>query len=195
LYARGKQVWLFAGLLPIGRTSVATPPDGNCLVVTKFTFGDVLISGVTLGLITTYTIKVRAKDAHRNAGYSQAPPPQTNSSVTANPNQSQTYNSNQSRTATSNQNRSYEADNDVYDELHDQGMGNTPAPPAFGNSTRAAQKSDEGAMAYMKNKIGNSLLVKIEHINGMDAYVMYENVFGKKVSKKVHLSELQVLVN
>jgi hypothetical protein len=60
-YAKGKQIWLFWGLIPMGRTSVNTPSNGNCQVVTKFNFGDVLISGLTGGIVTTYTIKVKAK--------------------------------------------------------------------------------------------------------------------------------------
>ena len=60
-YAKGKQIWLFWGLLPVGRTSVSTPGDGNCQVVTKFNLGDALISGLTGGIVTTYTIKVKAK--------------------------------------------------------------------------------------------------------------------------------------
>lgn len=60
-FAKGKQIWLFGGLIPIGRTSVSTPGDGNCQVITKFNLGDFLISGLTGGLITTQTIKVKAK--------------------------------------------------------------------------------------------------------------------------------------
>ncbi len=60
-YGKGKQIWLFWGLLPLGRTSVNTPGDGNCQVITKFNLGDALISGLTVGIVTTYTIKVKAK--------------------------------------------------------------------------------------------------------------------------------------
>lgn len=45
----------------MGRTSVNAPGDGNCQVVTRFNFSDALIAGVTGGLISTYTIKVKAK--------------------------------------------------------------------------------------------------------------------------------------
>lgn len=45
----------------MGRTNVSTPPDGSCEVVTRFNFGDFLISGLTGGIITTQTIKVKAK--------------------------------------------------------------------------------------------------------------------------------------
>lgn len=60
-YAKGKQLWLFWGIMPLGRTSVNTPGDGNCQVVTRFNAGDFLISGVTFGIITSQTIKVKAK--------------------------------------------------------------------------------------------------------------------------------------
>ncbi len=61
IYGKGKQIWLFWGILPLGRTSVNTPGDGNCQVITKFNFVDFLISGLTGGIVTTYTIKVKAK--------------------------------------------------------------------------------------------------------------------------------------
>ncbi|MBE0674998.1 MAG: hypothetical protein IH591_10085 [Bacteroidales bacterium] len=60
-YAKGKQLWLFWGIIPLGRTNVNTPGDGNCEIVTKFTFTDVLISGLTVGIVTSYSIKVKAK--------------------------------------------------------------------------------------------------------------------------------------
>lgn len=60
-YAKGKQIWLFWGLMPLGRASVNTPGDGDCQVITRFNFGDFLISGLTGGIVTTQTIKVKAK--------------------------------------------------------------------------------------------------------------------------------------
>ena len=60
-YAKGKQIWLFWGFLPLGRTDVSTPPDGNCQITTKFRPLDVVISGVTGGFVTMYSIKVKAK--------------------------------------------------------------------------------------------------------------------------------------
>lgn len=61
VYAKGKQFWLFWGLIPIGRTNVNTPSHGNCEVITKFQLGDVIISGITGGIISSYSIKVKAK--------------------------------------------------------------------------------------------------------------------------------------
>ncbi len=60
-YAKGKQIWLFWGIMPLGRTSVNTPGDGNCEVITRFNLGDALITGLTGGIVTTYSIKVKAK--------------------------------------------------------------------------------------------------------------------------------------
>jgi hypothetical protein len=60
-FDKSKQVWLFWGLVPIGRTSTSTPTSGDCQVITRFNFVDLVISGVTFGVITTQTIKVVAK--------------------------------------------------------------------------------------------------------------------------------------
>ncbi len=60
-YAKGRQLWLFWGLVPLGRTNVNTPGDGNCEIVTRFNFGDFLIGGLTLGILTSYSIKINAK--------------------------------------------------------------------------------------------------------------------------------------
>jgi len=60
-YSKGKQLWLFWGLIPLGRTDVNTPSDGSCQVVTRHNFGDVLIGGITGGILTSHTIKIKAK--------------------------------------------------------------------------------------------------------------------------------------
>lgn len=60
-YGKAKQIWLFWGLMPLGRASVNTPGDGNCEVITRFNLGDFIISGLTGGIVTTQTIKVKAK--------------------------------------------------------------------------------------------------------------------------------------
>lgn len=61
VYAKGKQLWLFWGVVPMGRTNVSTPASGNCQVITKRTFGDYLLTGLTAGIVSSYTIKVKAK--------------------------------------------------------------------------------------------------------------------------------------
>lgn len=60
-YAKGKQMWLFWGIVPLGRTNVNTPKDGDCQVVTRYNFGDFLITGLTGGILSSYSIKVNAK--------------------------------------------------------------------------------------------------------------------------------------
>jgi hypothetical protein len=62
-YSKAKQMWLFWGLIPMGRTHTSTPTNGSCEVITRFTFGDVLLSGITGGIVTSYTIKVKGKKA------------------------------------------------------------------------------------------------------------------------------------
>ena len=60
-YSKGKQVYIFWGTIPLGRTDLKTPKDKNCQIVTRFNITDALISGITLGVITSYTIKIKAK--------------------------------------------------------------------------------------------------------------------------------------
>ncbi len=59
-YAKGKQVYLFWGLLPLGRTSVATPTNGKCQIKTRHGFLDSVVSLITGGIISMQTIKVTA---------------------------------------------------------------------------------------------------------------------------------------
>lgn len=60
-FDKGKQMWLFWGIIPIGRTNVATPTDGSCEVITKFRVVDALITGLTVGVVSSYSIKVKDK--------------------------------------------------------------------------------------------------------------------------------------
>lgn len=60
-YDKGKQMWLFWGIIPIGRTNVSTPTNGSCEVITKFRIVDGIITVVTGGIVTSYSIKVKAK--------------------------------------------------------------------------------------------------------------------------------------
>ena len=59
-YAKGKQVYLLWGLIPLGRTSVATPTSGKCEIKTRHGFGDAVVSIITGGIISMQTIKVTA---------------------------------------------------------------------------------------------------------------------------------------
>ena len=65
-YAKGKQLWLLWGIFPLGRTNVNTPGNGSCEVVTRFNFGDVLLTSITGGILSSYTIKVKAKKKRIN---------------------------------------------------------------------------------------------------------------------------------
>ncbi len=60
-YSKGKQFWIFWGTIPVGRTHVNTPGTGNCEVVTRFNLFDVCLSGITLGVVSSYTIKINTK--------------------------------------------------------------------------------------------------------------------------------------
>ncbi len=59
-YAKGKQVYLLWGLIPLGRTSVATPADGVCQIKTRQGVGDAIVSLLTGGILSMQTIKVIA---------------------------------------------------------------------------------------------------------------------------------------
>jgi hypothetical protein len=60
-YSKSKQYWLFWGIMPVGRTHTSTPTNGSCQVITRFNIVDLIISGVTGGIVTSETIKVEAK--------------------------------------------------------------------------------------------------------------------------------------
>ncbi len=65
-YAKGKQFWLFWGIIPLGRTNVNTPGNGDCQVITKYNLLDFLIRGITCGVVSSYTIKIKAKKGEMN---------------------------------------------------------------------------------------------------------------------------------
>lgn len=60
-YDKGKQFWLFWGMVPMGRQHVSTPSSGDCQVVTKFKFTDALIFTLTGGIVSSYSIKIETK--------------------------------------------------------------------------------------------------------------------------------------
>ena len=60
-FAKGKQCYLFWGLLPLGRTNVDTPSDGVCQIRTCYNFFDAFVSLITAGIFQMQTIKVMAK--------------------------------------------------------------------------------------------------------------------------------------
>ncbi|MDE7357667.1 MAG: Bor family protein, partial [Bacteroidales bacterium] len=56
-YSKGKQCYLFWGLIPLGRTHVAVPRDGHCEVRTSVNFIDGFLSLITGGIFSMQTIK------------------------------------------------------------------------------------------------------------------------------------------
>ena len=67
VYAKGKQCYLFWGLVPLGRTRVATPADGNCEVRTRYGFWDAVLSVITGGIFEMQSIRVYAKHPQKAA--------------------------------------------------------------------------------------------------------------------------------
>ena len=59
-YSKGKQCYLFWGLIPLGRTHVSVPRDGHCEVRTSVNFFDGFLSLITGGIFAMQTIKVKA---------------------------------------------------------------------------------------------------------------------------------------
>lgn len=70
-YSKGKQCYLFWGLVPLGKTAVQTPVDGCCEIKTRIGFGDFLVSAITGGLFSMQTIKVSAPSQTQNVQQSQ----------------------------------------------------------------------------------------------------------------------------
>ena len=60
-YDKGKLMWLSWGLDLNGRNDVSTPTTCECDVITKFKFSNVSIGGLSGGIVTSYSIKVKAK--------------------------------------------------------------------------------------------------------------------------------------
>lgn len=60
-YSKGRQMYLFWGLIPLGRTRVATPPDGVCEVRTRYGFWDAFVSLITCGIFEMQQIRVYTK--------------------------------------------------------------------------------------------------------------------------------------
>lgn len=65
VYDKAKQVYLFWGIMPIGRTNVSTPADGSCEVITKINILDFAITTCTGGIITMQSIKIKDKRAEK----------------------------------------------------------------------------------------------------------------------------------
>ena len=60
-YAKGKQCYLFWGLLPVGKTGVTAPEENPCQVRTRFGFADWLASCLTGGIFCMQEVRVVEK--------------------------------------------------------------------------------------------------------------------------------------
>jgi hypothetical protein len=60
-YDKAKQMWLFWGLISINEGQTATPSDGNYMIKTKTKFIDGIVTGLTAGIFTMRTVKVKVK--------------------------------------------------------------------------------------------------------------------------------------
>lgn len=72
-YSKGRQCYLFWGLVPLGRTRVATPPDGVCEVRTRYGFWDAFVSLITCGIFEMQQIRVYTKKPAKVATTSTPP--------------------------------------------------------------------------------------------------------------------------
>ena len=68
-YSKAKQCYLFWGLIPLGRATIATPEDKPCQVRTSFRFFDALCSTITGGIFSMQTITVMAKRSPSDQDY------------------------------------------------------------------------------------------------------------------------------
>jgi len=57
MYDRAKQFYLLEGLIPLGRATLKTPPDGICQVRSYYSPLDFLFTAVTGGLFSMRTVK------------------------------------------------------------------------------------------------------------------------------------------
>ena len=62
-YAKGKQNYLFWGLLPIGKPNIQVPENEPCQIRTTTTFVDGLVSDITAGIFCMQSVRVLTKRA------------------------------------------------------------------------------------------------------------------------------------
>ena len=60
-YAKGKQNYLFWGLMPLEKPNITTPQDEPCQVRTQQTFVDGLVSTITAGIFSMQSVQIVAK--------------------------------------------------------------------------------------------------------------------------------------
>ena len=60
-YAKGKQNYLFWGLMPLGKPNIQVPEDEPCQIRTTTTFVDGLVSDLTIGIFCMQSVRVLTK--------------------------------------------------------------------------------------------------------------------------------------
>ena len=60
-YAKGKQNYLFWGLMPLGKPNLSTPQVEPCQVRTEQSFVDGLVSTITAGIFCMQSVQIVAK--------------------------------------------------------------------------------------------------------------------------------------
>jgi hypothetical protein len=58
VYSKTKQLYIFWGLCPLGRSQPAIPEHKNIQIKTSHNIGDLLISFITFGIIDSRTVKI-----------------------------------------------------------------------------------------------------------------------------------------
>lgn len=57
-YSKSKDMYLFWGFAQIGQASPRVPKSGNYMIRSRFSIGDLLIGGLTAGIVETRSVKV-----------------------------------------------------------------------------------------------------------------------------------------
>lgn len=66
-YFKGRQSYLFGGLIKLGDCEPDTPPQGTCEILTKQSFVDALLSSLTFNIVTFQTVQINAvRDENKN---------------------------------------------------------------------------------------------------------------------------------
>ncbi len=60
-YAKGKQNYLFWGLLPLGKPNIQVPENEPCQIRTTTTFVDGLVSDLTIGIFSMQSVRILTK--------------------------------------------------------------------------------------------------------------------------------------
>jgi ribosomal protein L35AE/L33A len=65
IHSRAKQMYLFWGLVPLGRPEPHRPSDNNYQIKTGANVGDAILSTITLGVVQWRTIRILVHDEEK----------------------------------------------------------------------------------------------------------------------------------